>query len=156
MTFDVSKELIIGSTVISINIIESVDEIRVSAADMLWDMFTPIIVDDSGVSVPIQKYHVDSKAQIVTIFLLHSIPSGLYELRMEFGSMMRKDLMGCYISYAKDNQGISRPFVVSQFEPNYARTCFPTFDEPDVKMPFSISLTIPEEMEGLSNTNIVI
>ena len=122
---------------------------------MLWDMFTIVLVDDSGVSVPIQKYHVDSKVQVVIISLLHSIPRGLYELRMEFGSMMRKDLMGCYISYVKDIQGISQPFVVSQFEPNYARTCFPTFDEPDVKMPFSISLTIPEEMEGLSNTNIV-
>ena len=122
---------------------------------MLWDMFTIVLVDDSEVSVPIQKYHVDSKVQVVIISLLHSIPRGLYELRMEFGSMMRKDLMGCYISYVKDIQGISQPFVVSQFEPNYARTCFPTFDEPDVKMPFSISLTIPEEMEGLSNTNIV-
>lgn len=122
---------------------------------MIWDMFTIIIVDDSKVSIPIRKYHVDSKEQIVVIFPLHSIPSGLYELRMEFGSAMRKDLMGCYISYAKDNQGISQPFVVSQFEPNYARTCFPTFDEPNVKMTFSISLTIPEEMEGLSNTNIV-
>ena len=122
---------------------------------MIWDMFTVIIVNDVGVSIPIQKYHIDSQSQIVIISLLNSIPTGLYELRMEFGSMMRKDLMGCYISYAKDDQGNSQPFVVSQFEPNYARTCFPTFDEPNVKMPFSISLTIPEEMEGLSNTNIV-
>lgn len=69
--------------------------------------------------------------------------------------MMRKDLMGCYISYAKDTSGNEHAYVFSQFESNYARTCLPTFDEPRVKMPFSVRITAPAEYRVLFNTEAV-
>lgn len=155
LMFDLQRELILGSTTILIDIASPVDMIRVSAADMLWDMFTVVLLDSAGMSIPVQKYQIDSDMQVVNIALSRVVPKGQYTLRMEFGSAMRKDLMGCYISHSKDDQGNLHPFVVSQFEPNFARTCFPTFDEPNVKMPFTIHLTAPVDMDVLSNTKAV-
>lgn len=68
---------------------------------------------------------------------------------------MRSDLMGCYMSYEKDPEGKEVPFITSQFEPNYARTCIPTFDEPNVKMSFEVSVAVPSSMDLLFNTQPV-
>lgn len=65
---------------------------------------------------------------------------------------MRKDLMGCYMSFEKDKDGNEVPFITSQFEPNYARTCIPTFDEPDIKMIFDVTVSVPNSMDVYFNT----
>lgn len=93
--------------------------------------------------------------QIVAIRLQSLLLPGRYSLSIQFASMMRKDLMGCYISYAKDTSGNEHAYVFSQFESNYARTCLPTFDEPRVKMPFSVRITAPAEYRVLFNTDSV-
>ena len=43
------------------------------------------------------------------------------------------------------------PYVFSQFEAIYARRAFPCFDEPDVKVPWTITLDIPSALVGVSN-----
>ena len=55
--------------------------------------------------------------------------------------------MGCYLSY--DN---GQPFVMTQFEPNFARTFLPTFDEPNIKMIFEMTLITPSNLTVLFNT----
>ena len=65
---------------------------------------------------------------------------------------MRDDLMGCYMSVDKDH---STPFITSQFEPNFARTCIPTFDEPDIKMTFDVTATVPATMDFFFNTEAI-
>ena len=93
--------------------------------------------------------------QLVVIRLQSLLLPGHYSLSIQFASMLRKDLMGCYISYAKDTSGNEHAYVFSQFESNYARTCLPTFDEPRVKMPFSVRVTAPAKDRVLFNTEAV-
>lgn len=155
MSFDVNKELIEGHTTISLNVTKQVESIRISAADMVWDLFSATLVDSFNLSIPISTYHIDEENQLIVIKLSRLIPFGLYQLSMDFGSQIRKDLMGCYLTYVNDTSGIRHPFIISQFEPNYARTCFPTFDEPSVKMPFTITVTAPYDLDIVSNTQIV-
>ena len=149
------KELIEGHTTIFLNVTKQVESIRISAADMIWDLFSANLVDSLNQSIPIATYHIDEENQLVIIKLGQVIPSGLYQLFMDFGSQIRKDLMGCYLTYVNDTSGIRHPFIISQFEPNYARTCFPTFDEPNVKMPFTITVTAPYDLDIVSNTQSV-
>lgn len=139
-----------------LNVTNEVDQIRVSAADMIWDMFSATLLSEGDTPIPISKYHVAQDEQLVVISLSNPIPPGFYRLLLDFGSVMRTDLMGCYISYEKDPSGVEHPFVMTQFEPNYARTCFPTFDEPDIKMPFTITLAIPSDVDAVSNAAIVL
>ena len=155
ITFDVKREFIEGSTCVELNVTREIRSIRVSAADMAWDLFSARLYDESGRVHPISNYHIDEALQLVDLKLLNPIPAQRYRLYMEFGSKLRKDLMGCYLTYRNDSEGVTHPFVISQFEPNYARTCFPTFDEPRVKMPFRISVTAPSDLVILSNTDPV-
>ena len=89
---------------------------------------------------------------MIVLDLEKELPVGQYSLSISYGSLMRSDLMGCYLSYTEDNAGNEVPFLTSQFEPNYARTCIPTFDEPDVKMSFDVTVSIPADMDFFFNT----
>src|SRR4029077_3221604 len=46
-------------------------------------------------------------------------------------------------------------YVYSQFEPLAARKAFPCFDEPDSKVPWQVTLEIPEKLVAVSNTAVV-
>ena len=105
--------------------------------------------------VEVHGWNDELEEQIVVIRFQSAIPSGRYALSIAYASMMRTDLMGCYLSYAKDTSGAEHLYIVSQFESNYARTCFPTFDEPSVKMPFLVQITAPAEYRILFNTPAV-
>lgn len=155
ITFDVKQEFIEGSTWVELNVTKEIRSIRVSAADMAWDLFSARLYDESDRIYPISNYHIDETMQLVELKLMNPVPAQRYHLYMEFGSKLRKDLMGCYLTYRNDSEGGTHPFVISQFEPNYARTCFPTFDEPRVKMPFRIVVTAPSDLVILSNTDAV-
>lgn len=89
---------------------------------------------------------------MIVLDLDKELQPGYYNLSISYGSLMRSDLMGCYLSYTEDNTGNKVPFLTSQFEPNYARTCIPTFDEPDIKMSFDVTVSIPAEMDFFFNT----
>ena len=47
--------------------------------------------------------------------------------------------------------GIESFVAVTQFEPIYARRCFPCWDEPDYKATFDIKLIIVKGLTALSN-----
>jgi alanyl aminopeptidase len=47
-----------------------------------------------------------------------------------------------------------KPYVFSQFEAIYARRVFPCIDEPDSKVPWHLSLTVPQSLVAVSNTPI--
>lgn len=46
------------------------------------------------------------------------------------------------------------PYVFSHFEPDFARRVFPCFDEPDRKVPWQLTLEIPDGLVAASNTAI--
>src|SRR6185312_13403207 len=45
--------------------------------------------------------------------------------------------------------------VFSKFEAIYARRAFPCFDEPDLKIPFDVTLTVPSAAVALGNMPII-
>ena len=46
------------------------------------------------------------------------------------------------------------PYAFTFFEPNHARQAFPSFDEPRFKIPFQISVQVPERYTVVSNTPV--
>ena len=81
------------------------------------------------------------------IHLDSALAPGLYTLRTLYVAVIRTDLMGCYLSYEN-----GQPFVMTQFEPNFARTFIPTFDEPSIKMIFEMTFITPSNLTILFNT----
>ena len=76
-----------------------------------------------------------------------SFRPGSYELVIEFTGPFDTQAVGLY---RMDRAGESYAFT--QFEADDARKAFPAWDEPEFKIPFRITLTIPEGYLAISNT----
>ncbi|MGN0214505.1 MAG: M1 family metallopeptidase [Muribaculaceae bacterium] len=60
------------------------------------------------------------------------------------------------ITFVCGNQSLNRndDYLYTLFVPDRARTAFPCFDQPDMKASFTLSLTVPEAWEAVSNTPV--
>lgn len=59
ITFNVQRKIIEGTAVMDLEVEGSLSEVRVSAADMIWDMFSARLTDAADRAIPIKDYHVD-------------------------------------------------------------------------------------------------
>lgn len=59
------------------------------------------------------------------------------------------------IDFIAGNRALNRreDFLYTLFVPDRARTCFPCFDQPDMKASFNLQLEIPDNWAGVSNTS---
>jgi alanyl aminopeptidase len=65
------------------------------------------------------------------------------------GKLVRNGYQGAFVS----KQGTDS-YVTTQFESTAARMVFPCFDEPDVKVPWQLTLDVPKDQIAVSNTPI--
>jgi len=61
------------------------------------------------------------------------------------------------INYIAGEQSLNRndEFLYTLFVPARASSCFPLFDQPDLKAKFKLSLLIPKSWEAISNTRVL-
>lgn len=61
------------------------------------------------------------------------------------------------IEFIAGNRALNRrdDFLYTLFVPDRARTCFPCFDQPDLKASFNLKLEIPENWAGVTNTSVL-
>jgi cytosol alanyl aminopeptidase len=71
---------------------------------------------------------------------------GFGELRIRFRGNFGKNGLGLFRSESEGNT-----YLATQYEPSYARSAFPCWDEPGFKNPFRIVLTIPSDLSCFSN-----
>src|SRR5262249_29165352 len=61
----------------------------------------------------------------------------------------------------KDDRGLfaqkegDRWYAITQFEAIFARRVFPCFDEPNIKVPWQLTLEVPRKLAAVSNTRAV-
>ncbi|RYF10918.1 MAG: M1 family peptidase, partial [Deltaproteobacteria bacterium] len=79
-----------------------------------------------------------------------ALPPGQAALNLRFVAPYSTGLAGLYRVEAS-----AVPYVFSQFEPLFARRAFPCFDEPRFKVPFQVSLSIPDGLTAVTNTQPV-
>ncbi|XP_067616952.1 glutamyl aminopeptidase isoform X2 [Eurosta solidaginis] len=82
------------------------------------------------------------------------LESGNYTLQLAFNGSLCDRIVGFYSSSYLDSKTKERRWIAtSKFEPTFARTAFPCFDEPSLKAEFIITLVRPTEggYHALSN-----
>ncbi|XP_073998601.1 endoplasmic reticulum aminopeptidase 1-like isoform X3 [Rhodnius prolixus] len=78
-----------------------------------------------------------------------------YTLTMKFTTKLSKEMEGFYISSYINKDGEKRYLATTHFEPTYARTAFPCFDEPQFKARFKMSILRDRFHISLFNMPIV-
>ena len=79
-----------------------------------------------------------------------TMPAGKARLTLVYTAPFNESLEGLYKVEAGDES-----YAYTQFEATSARLAFPSFDEPAYKVPFDVSLTIPEQFVAVTNTPVL-
>lgn len=87
------------------------------------------------------------KSGIASLTVAREIPAGKAKVRIEYDAAVGTSLKGLY--RAKQN---GEAYVFTQFEAIAARQAFPCFDEPSYKIPFSLTLVVPNGAQAVANT----
>lgn len=97
------------------------------------------------------KGRIDLNSLNQRIFLTfdESLPAGPVELKMAFKGKLRKDLRGLYLAKADNKR-----FAFTQLEAADARKFFPCFDEPSMKIRFTLEVTTSEKHTVISNSAV--
>lgn len=97
--------------------------------------------------------------EILDINCAAGIPEGNNKMVINYeglhGTAGSKDaFLGFYRSSYESEEGLKN-YSVTQFEPTFARTAFPCFDEPRFKVEFQLTVTHPSTYGVLGNSEIV-
>ncbi|KAL0882639.1 hypothetical protein ABMA27_001074 [Loxostege sticticalis] len=106
---------------------------------------TVSILDGSGRPVNLRfpgPYSTNDTFEILLINLADPIPAGIYSITISYAARIHVNQYdrGFYRGHYYLN-GQKRYYATTQFQPYYARTAFPCFDEPQFKSTFVISIT---------------
>src|SRR5579871_6554325 len=89
---------------------------------------------DGGVPA---KVSLDTGAETATLSFAHALAGPTAKLRITWKGRLRDDSEGIY--RAKDHD---RWYVMTHFEPTYARRMIPCFDEPALKAVYKLSVEV--------------
>jgi aminopeptidase N len=96
------------------------------------------------------KVSLDAKAQTATFTFDKTLPAGNHTLSMRYQGKIYKQASGLFVlDYEADNG--RRQALFTQFEAADARRVFPSWDEPNFKASFDLSVTIPADQTAVSN-----
>lgn len=87
---------------------------------------------------------------LLTLSSAAPVAPGAYALRIEFTGKYRRDGEGLY----KTEFG-GAPYLFTQLESRSGRLVFPCWDEPEFKLPWQVSLSVPDAARAFSNTEAV-
>lgn len=96
------------------------------------------------------RYTQVEKSGVARVDLASALPAGAATLTFSYKASFNTALDGLY-KVVEDG----RSYAFTQFEATSARLAFPGFDEPAFKVPFDITLTVPQHEVAVSNTPIV-
>jgi len=86
---------------------------------------------------------------LVSVHCAVPLALGKYSLTIDFTNAFDTQAVGLYRVVTEGNG-----YTFTQFEENDARKAFPCFDEPIFKIPFSVTLKVPQEHLAIANTSI--
>ncbi|XP_055351627.1 endoplasmic reticulum aminopeptidase 1-like [Paramacrobiotus metropolitanus] len=107
---------------------------------------------DKGEGIPIKRIEICRELDLIEI----SVGSTLFEkfrynLALRFSAKLGQSTGGLYVSHYRDVNGQKRALAATQFEPTYARSAFPCFDEPQWKAVFRVKILHDKDLTAVSN-----
>ncbi len=101
----------------------------------------------AGPSGPVAATWNPSALERLTIHPAQPLSPGAYTLDIEFSRPFDEKAVGLYRLKSGDDW-----YAFTQFEANDARQTYPCWDEPEFKIPWTLTLTVPKDQLVLANT----
>ncbi len=143
LVLDPRQELFTGRIEIAARVIES--------TDFFWLNAQELTVVRATVTSPAGKWDLEvfpQKNDFVGFRTPLPLPVGSVTIAIDYtGLTSSRETRGVFRQQEGDDW-----YLFSDFEPTDARRAFPCFDEPDSKVPWQLTLVIPEDLVALSNT----
>jgi len=144
---DFDKDKFAGEETIQIRVLKPTSEIVLNSAEIGFQETT---VSSAGMKQT-AKVTLDKEKEMATLAFDKAIQPGLATIHIKFSGILNDELRGFYLGKDKDG----RKYAVTQFEATDARRAFPSFDEPDYKATFDVTVIADKGMSAISNGKLV-
>ncbi len=142
LDLDAGRTSYTGSILVEIKVTKAVKSFRFHAEEM--DLTSIVLKGSSGST---SLAHEAGKLGLVTVTAADPIQPGDYTLEIEFANDFGTKAVGLY-RVEQDGQG----YAFTQFEADDGREAFPLWDEPGFKIPYQMTITVPEDHIAVTNT----
>ena len=149
LTPDLEAFTFAGEESVAIEVLESTNTIVMNAAELQVSAAT--FTDASDAATAASGIASNEDEETLTLTFPNSLSAGKGTLHIVFTGELNDRLTGFYRSQYTDSAGKSHKMATTQFEPGSARRSFPCWDEPALKATIQLTLTIPSEMDAVSN-----
>ena len=136
--------------------IAEIDVTLTEALDRMWIHGENLTVTEATASregadpVAVTWELIDAEEGVARIVFPSTMEPGNLRLRIAYSAPFDETLEGLYRVHIGEDH-----YVFSQFESIAARKAFPCFDEPRFKVPFDVTLTIPNGQRAFANSREV-
>ena len=145
VTPDIEAERFRGEVTIDGTVQRPTNEVVVNAAEMT---FRSASITAGGKSL-VASVALDPASERATLRVGETVPVGPVSIRIEYDGFLNRQLRGFYIGVSN-----GRKYLASQMEATDARRAFPSFDEPDMKATFDLTVIARANDAVISNSPV--
>ena len=146
---DLENASFTGSEIVTVDVLEPTNRILINAAELeIYEAYLRN-VGERHIEASVE-YDIEAQRAILT--LDEEIQPGSWDLFCGFTGILNDQLHGFYRSTFTDVEGEEQVIATTQFEASDARRAFPSWDEPDFKATFGITLIVPDDLLAVSNS----
>lgn len=147
LTLDPAADGFSGRTIVDLIAHAPARVVRLHARDL--ELGAIALVPRAG-GVPIGLRVERGELGLLTITTEAELAPGNYRLEIAFSGKYRRDGVGLYKTEFE-----GAPYLFTQLEARYGRLAFPSWDEPEFKHPWQVTLTVPEGLRAYANAEVV-
>ncbi len=135
-----------GEETITLQVLKPTSEITLNAVDI---DFHDVTITSGGATQK-AKVSAEKEKEMVVLAVPKPLAAGTATVHVTYTGILNSEMRGFYLG--KDDQG--RKYAATQFEATDARRAFPSFDEPDYKATFDISVVSDKGLAAISNQKV--
>lgn len=144
LRLDPSQTDYTGTVHVDLTVATPTDSFRLYAKDLGLGGLT---LTQGGAPIPVT--FTSGREGLLVVHAGHALAAGSYGLDIQFTNNFDTQADALYRLKANGDW-----YAFTQFEASSAREAFPCWDEPEFKIPFQVTLTVPVADEAVSNTPI--
>ncbi|HEY0148349.1 MAG TPA: M1 family metallopeptidase [Allosphingosinicella sp.] len=139
---------------VDVDVLQATDSITVNAADLTFKSANIASLSSDGRVAPIalssSRIAVDADKQTATVHFGRAVQPGRYRLSFDYAGKINTQAAGLFaLDY--DSPAGKKRALYTQFEAPDARRFFPGWDEPQFRTPYTLTVTVPQADDVVSN-----